>query len=55
VQTTSDGRISLDTARCIGTCGLAPLVVCDGVVCGNPTPQSVQRQLEEWGEHGSPE
>jgi bidirectional [NiFe] hydrogenase diaphorase subunit len=54
-RTTPDGRISLDTARCIGTCGLAPLVVFDGAVCRNQTPESVRRHLGGWGEHGSPD
>jgi bidirectional [NiFe] hydrogenase diaphorase subunit len=54
-QTTPDGVISLDTARCVGTCGLAPLVVFDGAVFGHQTPDSVRRQLGGWGQHGSPE
>jgi bidirectional [NiFe] hydrogenase diaphorase subunit len=31
-QTTPDGRFSLVTARCLGCCGLAPVIVLDGVV-----------------------
>jgi bidirectional [NiFe] hydrogenase diaphorase subunit len=54
-QTTSDGRVSLETARCVGTCGLAPLVVLDGAVCGHQTPELLRRRLEAWGVHGSPE
>ena len=30
-ETTPDGSLSLLTARCLGTCGLAPVVVMDGV------------------------
>jgi len=33
-ETTSDGRLSVLTARCIGSCGLAPAVVLDGEVVG---------------------
>jgi bidirectional [NiFe] hydrogenase diaphorase subunit len=29
-ETAADGSISLDTVRCLGVCGLAPLVVLDG-------------------------
>jgi len=33
-ETTTDGRLSLLTARCLGTCGLAPAAVLDGQVVG---------------------
>src|SRR3954466_6938413 len=32
--TTADGKLSLLTARCLGTCGLAPAAVVDGQVMG---------------------
>jgi bidirectional [NiFe] hydrogenase diaphorase subunit len=51
-QTTPDGRISLDTARCVGTCGLAPLVVFDGAVRGKQTSELVRHHLGGWVEHG---
>ena len=54
-RTTRDGRLSLDVARCIGACGLAPVVVLDGVVRGNQTMQSIRDNLGEWGEHGPTE
>ncbi len=31
-QTSADGLFSLDTTRCLGACGLAPVAVLDGVV-----------------------
>jgi bidirectional [NiFe] hydrogenase diaphorase subunit len=43
-ETTEDGRLSLTTARCIGSCGLAPLIVVDGDILG---PVDVQRALDE--------
>ena len=43
-QTTTDGRLSLTTARCIGSCGLAPLIVVDGEILG---PIDVQQALDE--------
>jgi len=33
-ETTKDGELSVLTARCIGSCGLAPAVVFDGDVAG---------------------
>ncbi len=33
--TTEDGRFTLKTARCLGSCGMAPVVVIDGEVRGN--------------------
>ncbi|HEY5651108.1 MAG TPA: NAD(P)H-dependent oxidoreductase subunit E [Acidimicrobiia bacterium] len=32
--TSDDGRLTLKTARCLGSCGLAPVVVLDGTVHG---------------------
>jgi len=50
-QTTDDDRLSLATARCLGSCGLAPVMVLDGEVLGRETPQSaletVQAKLAE--------
>lgn len=33
-STSADGRLTLKTARCLGSCGLAPVVVLDGTVHG---------------------
>lgn len=33
--TSADGRLTLKTARCLGSCGLAPVVVFDGAVHGH--------------------
>lgn len=40
-QTTSDGEVSLLTARCVGSCGLAPAVVLDGNVAPKATPREL--------------
>lgn len=45
-QTTEDGTLSLATARCLGSCGLAPVVVVDGEVLGKETPESVSERLK---------
>lgn len=47
-ETTSDGQLSLLTARCLGACGIAPAVVFDGTVLGNQTPESVCERINEW-------
>jgi bidirectional [NiFe] hydrogenase diaphorase subunit len=38
--TTDDRRFTLGVARCIGSCGLAPVCVVDGEVHGHQTPES---------------
>lgn len=44
-ETTSDGKISVLTARCIGSCGLAPAVVFDGEIAGKITPDDVVERI----------
>lgn len=39
-QTTPDNRLSITAARCLGSCGLAPVLVVDGTVLGRETPES---------------
>ena len=39
-HTTPDGKFSLNTARCLGSCGLAPVLIVDGEVLGRETPES---------------
>ncbi len=46
-QTTSDGKLSLATARCLGSCGLAPVLVVDNEVLGKETPESTLQKLKE--------
>jgi bidirectional [NiFe] hydrogenase diaphorase subunit len=45
-QTTPDGKLSLATARCLGSCGLAPVLVIDGEVVGRETPESTLKRLQ---------
>jgi bidirectional [NiFe] hydrogenase diaphorase subunit len=47
-ETTSDNKVSLLTARCIGACGIAPAVVYDGAVTPRATPVSVVEQIKKW-------
>ncbi len=46
-ETTPDGLFSLTTTRCLGSCGLAPVVVLDGEVRGKETSESVSRRVQE--------
>lgn len=46
-ETTPDGLFSLTIARCLGSCGLAPVIVLDGQVYGKETPEAVTRKAFE--------
>ena len=46
-ETTPDGLFSLTTARCVGSCGLAPVVVLDGDVRGKETPDAITSRVKE--------
>ena len=46
-ETTPDGLLSLTIARCLGTCGLAPVIVFDGQVYGKETPEAVTKRVLE--------
>lgn len=50
-ETTSDGKVSLLTARCLGSCGLAPAVVYDQEVAGKVDTLSVRAHLQNWIHH----
>lgn len=47
-ETTADGKLSLLTARCLGSCGLAPVAVFDGLVAGKVTPESIRQHTAEY-------
>ena len=47
-ETTENGKLSLLTARCLGSCGLAPVAVFDGEVAGKLTSEELSAQLTEW-------
>lgn len=51
--TRADGRASLQTARCLGTCGLAPAVVFDGTTVGYLDPEQATFQVKGWLGDGS--
>jgi bidirectional [NiFe] hydrogenase diaphorase subunit len=45
-ETTDDGRLSLLTARCLGSCGLAPVAVFDGVIAGRLEVDEAMERLD---------
>ena len=46
-DTTADGKFSLRTLRCVGACGLAPVVMIGDKVYGRVTPDMVSGILAE--------
>lgn len=52
-KTTPDGKVSLETARCLGACGLAPIVVFDGEVVGKLTVDQAVDRVGGWFTDGS--
>jgi bidirectional [NiFe] hydrogenase diaphorase subunit len=46
-ETTEDNELSLLTARCLGSCGLAPAVVVDGAVLGKVGPDAVLARIQK--------
>lgn len=52
-ETTPDNQLSLLTARCIGTCGIAPAAIYDGVVFSRQTPESALEHVKGWIDHGA--
>lgn len=47
-ECTSDGNFSLDALRCVGACGLAPVVLIGEKVYSKVTPEKVKDILEEY-------
>lgn len=47
-QTTPDGLFSLDTLRCIGACGMAPVVIVGKDVYGKEDVKDIKKILEKY-------
>ena len=47
-ETTPDGKFSLDCLRCVGACGLAPVVTIGEKVYGRLQPKDIQKILLEF-------
>lgn len=50
--TSPDGTVSVQTARCLGACGLAPVVIYDGAVTAHQSPEAARDRVREW-RHGT--
>lgn len=48
-ETTKDGKFTLQVLRCVGACGLAPVVTINDKVYGHFTKNEVDKVLEEYG------
>lgn len=46
-ETTADGKFSLDACRCVGACGLAPVMAINDTVYGNMTVDKLDAILEK--------
>jgi bidirectional [NiFe] hydrogenase diaphorase subunit len=44
-ETTPDKQVSLTIARCVGACGIAPVIVIDGEVSGKQTPDDAVNKV----------
>lgn len=49
-ETTPDGKFTLQVLRCVGACGLAPVVTINDKVYGHFTKQMVKTTLDEYSE-----
>ena len=47
-ETTSDGKFSLSCLRCVGACGLAPVVMVGEKVYGRVAPDGVKEIIDEY-------
>ncbi|MBZ4676530.1 MAG: NAD(P)H-dependent oxidoreductase subunit [Anaerophaga sp.] len=47
-ETTPDGKFSLSCLRCVGACGLAPVVTVGERVHGRVSPEDVKKILDEY-------
>ena len=46
--TSADGRVSLEATRCVGACGLAPVMTVNNTVYGRLVPKDVDGILEKY-------
>jgi len=47
-QTSKDGKFSLDTVRCVGACGLAPVFIINNEVYGRATVKKFDEVFDEY-------
>ena len=51
-QTSADGKFSIDTTRCVGACGIAPVFTVNDEVYGHATVKKLDEVLNELEEEG---
>jgi len=51
-DTSKDGVFTLQQVRCVGACGLAPVIKVDDQFYGNVDPAKVRRILGKYREQG---
>ena len=51
-STTPDGLFSIEAVRCLGCCGLAPVIVVNGNVHGRLTAKDVPAIIEQYRKQG---
>ena len=49
-NSTEDGLFTIDTLRCVGACGLAPVVIVDGKVYGRFKVEDVEKIIKEYSQ-----
>jgi NADH-quinone oxidoreductase subunit E/NADP-reducing hydrogenase subunit HndA len=47
-KTTEDGKFTLQATRCLGACGLAPVMMINDEVYGRLTPDEIPSILEKY-------
>ncbi len=47
-ESTADGKFSLDATRCLGCCGLAPVMMINDEVYGRLTPDKIPGIIEKY-------
>ena len=52
-ETTSDGKLALVAARCVGACGMAPVIIMDGEVVGKLSVDEMKQKIREWMSNGN--
>lgn len=48
-ETTTDGKFSLETVNCLGSCAIAPVMVVNDKYYGKMTPTKVRKILDGYG------
>jgi bidirectional [NiFe] hydrogenase diaphorase subunit len=48
-ETTANRKVSILSARCLGSCGLAPAVVYDSEIAGKVTAEQLRQHITQWG------